>query len=260
MSFSVVLGILKGALGGAATLLQKQVKVYSVLLVLGLVGVSYMAYKHWTKPSDLEGNWTQKMNDSTIAVVAKNEPVKNAVTEAAKTLKGKVVAGATIITAPETVFVQPREVIESTVLPDSTREAVLNDSTAQGYKIKITAIAPPFPQNLKIGYEFIVPSFHPEIGFVKAGNTYAAVVSWAGKTFEVKDAFVVPAERRVPTWGLYGQGEALYDVTDRKINTPALSLNLEKKVNNTAVVLSGQVNFVGHPAIGIQIKKYIWSK
>jgi hypothetical protein len=206
------------ALKTLSSVLRKKVSVSTVLLVLCLLGAAIYAFKEHDRANSSEelAGWMVQVNDSTQAKIARKElDRRNALSEAAKALHGKVVASVTIHTKPDTIFVPVTEVITSTVSPDSTRTAILEDSTThKGYKMKITSVAPPYPANLRIGYELTTPAFNPTIGFIKTGSSYAATVMWADMKFTLDDALFIPAERREPNWKLTGEAGLAYNLDD----------------------------------------------
>lgn len=248
----------RNLLQAAIEISRKRVSVGSVALVLASVFVAYQLLKATHKPEDLTG-WTKKINDTTTAVIASQDKTKlPALVDAAKATHGTLVAGVTVKTKPDTIFV-PKEVIQSTVSPDSTREATLQQDTA-GYKIRITAVAPPFPQPLKLGYSFITPEFHPEVGFEKVGNSYAAVVSWAGKTYTIENAFFAPAERRLPSWALTGQIGVESDFGSQSLKAPVVALQLTKTfTSGTGISVLGK-NVLGHNEVDLVISHRLWSR
>lgn len=246
-------------LSAVITLSRKRVSVGSVAIALALVVGAWQFYKATHKQEEPVG-WTTHPNDSTTAIVA-SPSVHDlpALTDAARTLHGKVVAGVSIKTKPDTIFVPTKEVIPSTVLPDSTREATLQQDTA-GYRIRITAIAPPFPQPLKIGYSFITPAFTPEVGFIRTGSSYAAVVSWGGKHLTIPNAVFLPDERRIPSWALTGQVGAESDVGGERVITPAVALQLSYlRESGLGVAATGTVT-QGHNQLQLMLVRRFWSR
>lgn len=137
------------------------------------------------------------VNDSTqaqqAAIRRETEQLK-AVVDAAKTLQGQLVAGFQITVKGDTIYQAPVKTV-TTVLPDSSRHATLTDTT-KGYTIEVNAVAPPFPDKLQLGYKITTPAFKPQVGFVKRGDGYYAVASWAGQTFTTEHAFFSPEKPR----------------------------------------------------------------
>lgn len=142
-----------------------------------------------------------EVNDSTKArnaLLERENGELRALIDAAKDLNGELIAGMTIVVPAETLYTEASPV-DTEVRPDSSRFAVLEDST-QGYTVRIEAEAPPFPGELRLGYTIITPEFRPEVGFVERDGSYAAVVSWAGREFTIEDAFFDPP--KPPSWSL----------------------------------------------------------
>lgn len=139
---------------------------------------------------------------------AENDSLKG-VTRAAKDLKGKLVAGVAIRIKTDTVYVPMVETI-TVQLPDSARSASLLDTLPNGSRIKISALAPKFPNPLSIGYELTTPELRPEVGFVKLKNgQYAAVVHWEGQEFSVESAFFETPNKAKSSIDAYGRGGVL---------------------------------------------------
>jgi hypothetical protein len=138
-----------------------------------------------------------RLNDSTTARYMRLRGEKDslaALYAAAKQMKGKLIAGIQINVPPETLKVPVPFPVE-TVIKDSTRIGTLTDSV-RGYTVKITAVAPPFPANLKIGYEIATPPFNPQVGIVERSDGYFAVVHWNGQRSEAGYAFYTPPKKR----------------------------------------------------------------
>lgn len=114
--------------------------------------------------------------------------------ESAGELNGQLVAGVKIHVRSDTILV-PTRVAATTYATDSTRHATLTD-TVGGYRVTVTGRAPPFPAPLELGYDLVTPEFNPEVGFVRRGNDYYAVVSWEGKRVETSEAFFRPQRER----------------------------------------------------------------
>lgn len=249
----------KSFLVAAMTLCRKRISVGSVLVALALGYGAWELYKTTRDKEELVG-WTKTINDSTKAVIA--APSKHdltPLTDAAKSIHGSLVAGVSIKTKPETLFVPIKEVIQSTVKPDSSREATLQDTTA-GYQIRITAIAPPFPQPLKLGYSFVTPAFHPEVGFVKVGNSYAATVSWGGKQFEIADAFFLPVERRIPSLTLTGHVGVESVVGNNVMRAPVVALQLTKVFSSHSGLSFQAANVAGESRLQLTFTRQLWSR
>src|SRR4051812_9398680 len=157
-------------------------------LTLGVAAVvfAWLAWQgHFAKPPVKLVGQTQ-LNDSTVAAPASTSLGRHelpALTDAANALHGRLVAGVSFHTRPDSTVRALKEVTTSRV--DSTRKAVLVDTTKMGVVLHIDAEAPAFPAPLKLGYSLTVPSFSPKVGFVQTGDSYAAIVSWAGQQITV---------------------------------------------------------------------------
>ena len=137
------------------------------------------------------------INDSTKALLARTKKERDsykALLDAAKQTGGKLVAGVQTKVKPDTVYL-PAQETPTTTTPDSIRHAVLKDSTA-GYSVTVEATAPPFPAPLKLGYTVVTPELHPEVGIVKRGEAYYAVVSLGGRQYEIEKSFYTPPKER----------------------------------------------------------------
>lgn len=133
------------------------------------------------------------VNDSTQAQLAAIKAEKQqlqALMDAAKTLRGQLVAGFQITVKGDTL-VRLASPQKTEIRPDSSRFATLADTT-KGYTIEVYGTAPPFPANLQLGYKVTTPEFKPQVGFVKREDGYYAVASWAGQTFTTDHAFFAP--------------------------------------------------------------------
>lgn len=146
------------------------------------------------------------LNDSTWAILASGKTRSGeleAVKTGAKELGGKLVAGVRLVTRADTVYVPLREA--ETTQQDSIRYAQVRDTTESGVEIAVDAEAPPYPAPLKLGYQVVVPPFTPEVGFVRVGDRYTAVVSWRGQQVQVEDAYFDATAKevaRTPAWAL----------------------------------------------------------
>lgn len=172
---------------------------FLALVLLGSAGSAIKNYM-WAKDLLAQKDMLIHINDSTQARVAQLKNENEGLEDAARTLRGQLVAALTLEIPAETVYQTVREVETDTVFADSayparTRRAVLNDTTESGIGISIEAIAPPYPANLQLGYSVFLPSFSPEVGFIEKDNQYFAVVSWGGHDFTVENPFFLPPKR-----------------------------------------------------------------
>lgn len=158
-----------------------------------------------------------------------------------------MVAGVRIVTRADTVFV-PVTQTPTEVKPDGTRVATVSDTTKGGISVNIHAEAPPYPADLKIGYNVIVPPFTPEVGFVDYGQgRIGAVVSWAGQDFEIEDAYHIPEKK----WFLTAGSQVVAD--REKVYTPTAYLSLGREVKGFYV--SGQAGVLPGKWAGITFEK-----
>lgn len=145
---------------------------------------------------------TRALNDSTVVRLAATTLERDSLAglvAAAKTLKGDLVAGAKLrVSKRDTVIFHDTLYVDT--LPNQHRTAKFRDSTFAGV-IEGTIKAPPFPAPLSLTYSVSRPAFSPSVGFVRMGDTYAAVVTWQGERVEVEAPFVrlpPPPKRVVP--------------------------------------------------------------
>jgi hypothetical protein len=141
-----------------------------------------------------------QVNDSTTArymrLSAERDSLR-ALFDAAKTMRGRLVAGVKVRVPAETVVRLDTVPVPTLVnFTDSSRVGILLDTLRTGHSLYIRAVAPPFPDSLRIAYELHTPAFAPEIGIVQRSDGYYAVVSWAGERAETGYAFYRPAATR----------------------------------------------------------------
>jgi hypothetical protein len=242
--------------------LSFQLSVGSMLLAQGtLCAILWVAHCGKGDHTVLQPGWQMRVNDSTLAVVADHRTERDelpALKDAAETLNGRLVAGVQIHTKADTVYAPLREVIQSTVEPDSTRNAVLVDTTESGIEVRVEGRAPPYPANLLLGYHIVVPEFNPEVGFVKVGNSYAAVVSWRGKQYTVENAFYAP-QPTLPGWELNVGVRA--GVTQEQVNSPQVFAGLQRKVGDRIMVgITGVSGVELKPQLEVSVKRVLWSR
>jgi hypothetical protein len=196
------------------------------------------------------------LNDSTQARLTRSESSRKellALKDAARTLDGKLVAGVRLVVRPDTVYVPIREV-ETVWLEDSTRVATLRDST-EGYYVTVTGKAPPTGP-LELGYEIITPEFTPQVGFVRRGSDYYAVVSWAGKRVETSEAFFRPERPRRLNLVVGGTLRSpLLALDARDLNLSAHAGVQYRLPNNVLTQLQAGVGPA--PFVGLRVEK-VW--
>jgi hypothetical protein len=230
-------------------------------IVLALVVVLFGAtlWREHHRAAELEGYYKQ-VNDSTVAEVAAWKAKAHsleALKDAAKEEKGKLVAGVQIRTKPDTVYVPAKVVL--TKDSSGTRTASLTDTTKMGIEIKVDAEAPPYPAPLKLGYNLVVPEFTPEVGFMKKGDFYVALVSWAGQEFTVENAFHLP-EKPLPRFEVLA-GANEYASIDGKLDTPQIYAGVNLRVSGKDWVgLIGKVGWGEEGRIGLRWERKLWSR
>lgn len=183
-------------------LLQRSWKAVLAVLAIVLVGLGVMRYvemKRAYESARQRSEVLQVINDSTearVALLKRENGTLRALVDASKTMDGKLVAGVRIVVKSDTVRVPTAPV--TTELHGYERRAQVTDTLKGGYQVTVTAVAPPHPGALQLGYNLVTPEFRPEVGFVqtKDGSVHA-VVSWADQKFEIQDAFFVQKNRRL---------------------------------------------------------------
>lgn len=133
------------------------------------------------------------INDSIqarVALLKRERDLFESLYEAERVLNGKLIAAIDLHVPPETVYVSIKAV--DTLIEDSTRLAILTDTTESGIEVEVSALAPPFPSPLQIGYKIVTPPFDPQIGFIEDGAYYHAVLTWRGNKAEIRNAFFLP--------------------------------------------------------------------
>jgi hypothetical protein len=167
-----------------------------------------------------------------------------ALKDAAKKSKGDLIAGFEITLQPETVYVA-RAARETEAQPDGTRVVSVRDTT-QGVQVSIDAVAPPTGP-ISVGYNLILPEINPQVGFMRKGEDYYAIVSVAGRTFTQEHAFFrKPTTRRV---GVVVGGQVLTTGEQRLMGTgfAGLSFRLSEKAQMTTALTTGNnVMVQGH--------------
>lgn len=232
------------------------------LLAVVVVG-GFEGGKAWLAKRDADNRAPVHLtvNDSTKAESARLSVQKDslkALIDAAKTLHGDLVAGVKIVVKSETVFVAVKNV-PTVNHADSSRTAKLVDTTKTGYIITVDAEAPAYPAPLELGYTFVTPEFHPEVGFVKRADGFYATVSWAGAHFEVKNAFFKPEKERplavIAGADLVGSPvAALAGVSLSGRVYGGVQYNTPKRLS--IELLAGNQN--GSPFVGLGVRKRIW--
>jgi hypothetical protein len=165
-----------------------------------------------------------RINDSTTARYLRTKAERDSLKglfDAAKKMRGKLIAGVKVHVPAETLSAPIRDVPTTVRVVDTTRVGILEDST-RGYRLTITTVAPPFPAELRIGYDLQTPEFNPEIGIVQRRDGHYAVVSWNGHIREAHTGYSFyepPKPRRV-------LGEMGAQVTTPLVGTPGVSADV----------------------------------
>lgn len=177
--------------------LIKQVVVGFLAVVLLFGAKGYYDTYAAMKSLEQQNSALIHVNDSTQARVAKlrgDKEMYEALYETEKVLNGKLVAAASI-TVPADTVIRYRDRVVTVTDSTGTRTAQVQDTSENGIGIKIDVEAPPFPADLAIGYEITTPEFKPQVGFLRTGETYTAVVTWAGQRYTLEDAFYAPEKQ-----------------------------------------------------------------
>lgn len=174
-------------------MIRKVVLGLALLLVLGV------GFLRWNEAQQRKMNRAYDLLADTKAQVALLHAERDsllALYEAADESGGEVVAGVRIVTRPDTVFVPVSSV--ETREEQGTRFATLTDTTEHGFSLRLDAEAPPYPHDLRLGYELQIPSFRPTVGFIEDGSVYTAVVTWEGMEFTLDNALYIPQKEIYP--------------------------------------------------------------
>lgn len=169
-----------------------------VLTILLAVGISRLVNKKKTENAQKTPSVDIKGGGKAELTQAKYERDSvRALLNAAKQLNGELIAALRIrIAQRETVFIH--QTIETRMLPGGTRTATFADSTTWAWvKGKVTAPADT-GQPLSVQYTLGRKAFTPQIGVVKTGDAYFAVVQWEGERIQLdKPFFRAPQPPRV---------------------------------------------------------------
>jgi hypothetical protein len=207
--------------------------------------------------TDLKPGTTVVINDSTTGQVTRptRQPgTLGGLVDATRTAGGRLVAGVQIRTKVDTLYVPVTEVPTETT--DSTRTAVVVDTTNTGVQIRIEAEAPPHPAPLKVGYEVVTPEFNPQVGFVRTGRSYMAVVTWGGQQFRVENAFFEPPKR--PSTELVTGVRS--GVLDGELLDPEVYAGLRQRVAGVTVGVTGSVSRTNDPRLTVSVERALWSR
>jgi hypothetical protein len=227
--------------------------------VLGVAAVvfAWLAWQgHFAKPPvKLTGQ--VQLNDSTVAAPAGTSLGRHelpALTDAADALHGKLAAGVSFHTRPDTSVRSLGEVTTVSRV-DSTRTAVLVDTTKMGVILRVDAEAPAFPAPLKLGYSLTVPAFSPSVGFVQTGDSYAAVVTWADQVVKIDNAFVLPQ----PHVKLVAGVNVLADTA--KVHSPEGYIGVKTRLGrNYEVRVAGSRPISGPWNLQLGLERVLWSR
>lgn len=170
-------------------------KVWWVLVGAMVLTAALVWVLRWSQAKRVELNEAYAVLEYTeaqLALITTNKDSLAAVYKVALATEGEVVAGVRIVTRPDTVYVPVEKT--PTQIKGWRRYASLTDTTTQGFELTIKAESPPFPEPLHIGYTLTIPSFKPQIGFIRGDSGYTAVVTWEGMDFTVDNAIYIPQE------------------------------------------------------------------
>jgi hypothetical protein len=201
-------------------------------------------------------NMGKQLKDAQAVIAKKDAELsdfKN-LREASKALAGKhgkLVAGVTI-TIPERDTVLVHDTLKTTVLSDSTRIGSFEDSTFAG-KLRLVVKAPPCCGPLVLdSLKVTRPEFSPEVGFVKVGSHYVAIVAWQGEEFKIKTAFFDPDPAK-PTKRFVSWLEGTYNLGSAHEVRGGASMRLGKFQIGPSV--SQRLSFGERPALGVTVRK-----
>ncbi len=229
----------------------------AALLIVGLSVRGCVVAKREAREAALRPGTVIVVNDSTQAVIARLRRENGrlaALVDATNTIGGRLVAGVQIRTKVDTLMV-PVGAVPTTIV-DSTRYATITDTTKTGVRVRIDAEAPPFPAPLRVGYEVVTPEFNPQVGFIRTGRTYAAVVSWAGQQFTVENAFFEPSKQ--PGTDLHvgvRSGILNGDALD-----PEVYAGLRQRIAGVTVGVTGSVSRPNDPRLTVSVERALWSR
>jgi len=179
----------------------ERIILYVLVGVIGLALVSdvFGAGKAWVeaeKANERAETISIVINRGIIARYVKFRAEKDSlqgVVEAADKLNGELIAALAIHTKPDTVIVYRAAAptsFEEMLGIGIQRTASLTDTTDMGIEVTFSALAPANQNEpLQLGYQVMVPSFRPEIGFVQTEQGVVATVSWANQEFDVEAPF-----------------------------------------------------------------------
>lgn len=240
---------------------ERQITVGTLLKIMVVLAIGYYIYdlRQQVQLTQMQAGWVKQINDSTMAQIAALQVERDALLglqNAARSMRGQLVAGVQIRTKADTVVRVLGDA--ETVMEGETRRASVEDSTALGVKIRVDAEAPPYPAPLRIGYNVTVPEFNPEVGFVKVGDQYAAVVTWRGQTYTVENSFYRPEAVRQPKWVLYTSSTVGGD--EGILRKPDWSLGVERHLGSKySVEVTGTTSWYNDPQLAISVRRKLWS-
>lgn len=169
----------------------------ALLLVVGTLG--WKVYTGGKELNSLRANIEIIRGDAKLRVAdleRKNGELEELLRHAEEV--GGDLVGGVVITVPADTIERPVGETPITVVDTATliRTATLADTLDTGHEIYVTATTGDYPDPIHIGYKLILPEFNPQVGFIRRGDQYFAIVHWADQKFEVAEAFyTVPKER-----------------------------------------------------------------
>jgi hypothetical protein len=232
-------------------------------LTLAIVSSIWTAVATNRRANELEAENSvlMQINDSTQARVAKAEGDRNqyrSLYEAEKALNGELMAAVNIRVPADTIYVPVTEVAteyDST----GTRTAAVRDTADNGALVNIDVTAEPFPAPLQVGYEVVWPEFNPQVGFVRTGDSYTAVVKWGDQEFTLEDAFFVE-ETEKPLSLLLGAEAFGVPSEESKIGASIFARvygAAEYRVTDRWSA-QAQIGYAGDPYLGVRAEWRVW--
>lgn len=170
-----------------------------------------------------------RINDSTLAEAAslrRQVGTLSALVDAAKSVDGKLVAGVQLKIPADTIVIKESVVPVDTI--GETRVGEL-DTVVRGVGINVLATVPPFPDPITMSARVDIPALAPQVGFIKVGNSYHAVVSNGTDSIVLQDAFFTV--ERAPRFELFTKGGVAIPFGDAHI-TPFISAGIRAPISS----------------------------
>jgi hypothetical protein len=231
--------------------------IFALVVLFGSVS-GYLNERSARRDAERRAAYEKVINDSTRARAALLRIERDslaALYQAAKSLRGEVIAGVKIIVHRDTIEVPVSRARTDTLA--GSRHAVLSDSTG-GYRIEINAEAPEYPAPLRLGYRIETPEFAPEVGFIRHADGVDAVVSWAGKEFTVRNAYFRP--EKADRFGIFVGAEARASSAGNVIGARIYGdahLGVRFTANSN-LAFRLKAGFAGSSYVGLSVETVLW--